>query len=82
MSKEIHTQKHMTLSDRIFIEQSLADHCPFKDITSVLKGSLYNLQRNQETQNFTKRVPLRPEKQLCPSFLLSVCKYLGRKTVP
>lgn len=37
MSKEIHTQKHLTLSDRIFIEQSLADHCSFKDIASVLK---------------------------------------------
>lgn len=37
MSIEIHTQKHMTLSDRIFIEQSLADHCSFKDIASVLK---------------------------------------------
>lgn len=37
MSNEIHTQKHMTLSDRIFIEQSLADHCSFKDIASVLK---------------------------------------------
>lgn len=37
MSKEIHTQKHMTLSDRIFIEQSLAGHCSFKDIASVLK---------------------------------------------
>lgn len=37
MSKEIHTQKHLTLSDRIFIEQSLAEHCSFKDIASVLK---------------------------------------------
>lgn len=27
----------MTLSDRIFIEQSLADHSSFKDIASVLK---------------------------------------------
>lgn len=37
MSKEIHTQKHMTLSDRIFIEQSLANHNSFKEIASVLK---------------------------------------------
>ena len=37
MAHEIHTQKHMTLSDRIFIEQSLAAHCSFKDIASVLK---------------------------------------------
>lgn len=37
MSKEIHTQKHMTLSDRIFIEQALADHTSFKDIAAVLK---------------------------------------------
>lgn len=37
MAKEIHTQKHMTLSDRIFIEQALADHDSFKDIASVLK---------------------------------------------
>ena len=37
MSKEIHTQKHMTLSDRIFIEQSLANHDSFKDIADVLK---------------------------------------------
>lgn len=37
MTKEIHTQKHMTLSDRIFIEQSLANHNSFKDIASVLK---------------------------------------------
>ncbi len=37
MSNEIHTQKHMTLSVRIFIERSLADHWSFKDIASVLK---------------------------------------------
>lgn len=37
MVNEIHTQKHLTLSDKIFIEQSLADHCSFKDIASVLK---------------------------------------------
>ncbi len=37
MSKEIHTQKHMTLSDRIFIEQALATHESFKDIARVLK---------------------------------------------
>lgn len=37
MSKEIHTQKHMTLSDRIFIEQALADHDSFKAIAAVLK---------------------------------------------
>ncbi len=45
MSKEIHTQKHMTLSDRIFIEQSLADHCPFKDIASVLKKDPSTISR-------------------------------------
>ena len=37
MTKEIHTQKHMTISDRIFIEQSLANHSSFKDIAAVLK---------------------------------------------
>ena len=37
MSKSIHTQKHMTLSDRIYIEQALANHESFKDIASVLK---------------------------------------------
>ena len=37
MSKEIHTQKHMTLSDRIFIEQSLSNHNSFKYIAAVLK---------------------------------------------
>ncbi len=37
MSNQLHTKKHMTLSDRIFIEQSLADHSSFKDIASVLK---------------------------------------------
>ena len=37
MSKNIHTQKHMTLSDRIFIEQSLATHANFKEIAQVLK---------------------------------------------
>ena len=37
MSKAIHTQKHMTLSDRIFIEQALANHTSFKDISAVLK---------------------------------------------
>lgn len=37
MSKDIHTQKHMTLSDRIFIEQALTNHDSFKDIASVLK---------------------------------------------
>ncbi len=47
MSKEIHTQKHMTLSDRIFIEQSLAGYSSFKDIASVLKeGSHYGLKNN------------------------------------
>ena len=37
MNQKIHTQKHMTLSDRIFIEQSLANHSSFKDIAAVLK---------------------------------------------
>ena len=37
MSKEIHTQKHMTLSDRIFIEQALANQDSFKDIAAILK---------------------------------------------
>lgn len=37
MAKEIHTQKHMTFSDRSFIEQALADHDFFKDIAAVLK---------------------------------------------
>ena len=37
MSKNIHTQKHMTLSDRIFIEQSLASHDTFKQIALILK---------------------------------------------
>ena len=37
MSKNIHTQKHMTLSDRIFIEQSLALGDSFKQIAYVLK---------------------------------------------
>lgn len=37
MSKFIHTQKHMTLSDRIFIEQALASHESFKNIAAVLK---------------------------------------------
>lgn len=39
MSKEIHTQKHMTLSDRIFIEQALANHDSFKDIAADKKTS-------------------------------------------
>lgn len=37
MSKKIHTHKHMSLSDRIFIEQSLSNHISFKDIAAVLK---------------------------------------------
>ena len=37
MSKKIHTQKHMTLSDRIFIEQSVAGGEQFKQIAAVLK---------------------------------------------
>ena len=37
MSKSIHTQKHMTLSDRIYIEQTLSNHDSFKDIAAVLK---------------------------------------------
>ena len=37
MSKHIHTQKHMTLSDRIFIEQSLASGDTFKQIALTLK---------------------------------------------
>ena len=37
MSKSIHTQKHMTLSDRIYIEQALSNHDSFKDIAAVLK---------------------------------------------
>ena len=37
MSKSIHTQKYMTLSDRIYIEQALSNHDSFKDIAAVLK---------------------------------------------
>ena len=37
MSKIIHTQKHMTLSDRIFIEQSLSSRDTFKQIALILK---------------------------------------------
>lgn len=37
MSKSIHTQKHMTLSDRIYIEQALLNHDSFKDIATILK---------------------------------------------
>lgn len=37
MSKEIYTQKRLTLSDRIFIEQSLTNHDSFKNIAAGLK---------------------------------------------
>lgn len=37
MSKNIHTQKHLTLSDRIYIEQCLSNNEKFKDIALVLK---------------------------------------------
>lgn len=37
MSEFIHTQKHITLSDRIFIEQALSIHESFKNIAAVLK---------------------------------------------
>ena len=37
MPKTIHTQKHLTLSDRIFIEQSLLQRKTFKEIGIILK---------------------------------------------
>ncbi len=58
MSKEIHTQKHMTLSDRIFIEQSLADHCPFKDIASVLKKDASTISREIKKHRTFKKGPI------------------------
>lgn len=42
MSKEIHTQKHMTLSDRIYIEQALVNHDSFKDTAAILKEPVYH----------------------------------------
>ena len=37
MSKAIYSQKHMILSDKIFIEQALANHQSFQNIAVVLK---------------------------------------------
>ena len=37
MSNNIHTQKHLTLSDRIFIETSLNNETTFKEIAKTLK---------------------------------------------
>lgn len=52
MTKEIHTQKHMALSDRIFIEQVLANHDSFKNITAVLKRiRLPSRKRSSQTQS-------------------------------
>ena len=61
MSKEIHTQKHMTLSDRIFIEQALSNHDSFKDIASVLKKDPSTISREFEKHRTLQKagVPLR-----------------------
>ena len=54
MSKEIHTQKHLTLSDRIFIEQSLANHTSFKDIAAVLKKDPSTISKEIRKQRMFK----------------------------
>ena len=58
MSKEIHTQKHMTLSDRIYIEQALVNHDSFKDTAAILKEPVYHPQGSSQTQGFQGGQPL------------------------
>lgn len=72
MSNELHTQIHMTLSDRIFIEQSLADHSSFKDIASVLKKNPSIISREIKKHRTLKKVSHYGMKNNCS--LLSSCQ--------
>lgn len=72
MSHEIHTQKHMTLSDRIFIEQSLASHSSFKDIASVLKKDPSTISKEVRKHRILKEGSHYGMKNNCA--LLSSCQ--------
>ena len=72
MSNQLHTQKHMTLSDRIFIEQSLADHSSFKDIASVLKKDPSTISREIKKHRTLKKGSHYGIKNNCS--LLSSCQ--------
>ena len=74
MTKEIHTQKHMTLSDRIFIEQSLANHDSFKDIASVLKKDPSTISKEIRKHRSFKEGSHYNLKNNCS--LLSSCQHL------
>ena len=69
MYKEIHTQKHMTLSDRIFIEQSLANHNSFKEIASVLKKDPSTISKEIRKHRMFKEGSHYNLKITVPSFL-------------
>lgn len=72
MSKEIYTQKHLTLSDRIFIEQSLASHDSFKDIASVLKKDPSTISKEVRKHRLFKKGSHYALKNNCA--LLSSCQ--------
>ena len=74
MSKTIHTQKHMTLADRIFIEQALADHESFKDIAAVLKKDPSTISKEIRRHRMFKEGSHYNLKNNCS--LLSSCQHV------
>lgn len=74
MSKSIHTQKHMTLSDRIFIEQALANHESFKDIAAVLKKDPSTISKEIRKHRLFKEGSHYNLKNNCS--LLSSCQHM------
>ena len=74
MSKNIHTQKHMTLSDRIFIEQSLAAHTNFKEIAQVLKKDPSTISKEIRKHRTAKKGSHYATKNDC-KFLTSCKEY-------
>lgn len=73
MSKEIHTQKHLTLSDRIFIEQSLTNHDSFKDMATVLKKDPSTISKEIRKHRSFKKGSHYALKNNCA--LLSSCQH-------
>ena len=69
MSKEIYTQKHMTLSDRIFIEQALANPDSFKDIAAILKKPLIPSLRKSANIGFSRKAATTISKTTVPCSL-------------
>lgn len=72
MAKELHTQKHLTLSDRIFIEHALANHDFFKDIAAVLKKDPSTISKEIRKHRAFKEGSHYAMKNNCA--LLSSCK--------